>query len=614
MRYQVLLEQATGTEGRAANSINTLSGAWQYMQARMNDAIRNNEDLKAAIGEVTTVITEHAGSIVKLVATLVSAAGKTAAWIIQHKSLALAVVGSLAAFKAFGGGLTMILGLITSIKAAGVPEILGGAGGSINAALMARMGLYGALAVTIWKTVDAYRGMREAREEAAAAAERLALSEARNQGIVNYANETTGLQIANIRELNQLLRDGTVVVDELTGEYLTLEQAQAKIAERNEQQAAIDEERQASLQRMIDYSKQVAEQYGELDLAAINAAYIQENYLNPVLAETAETADNLRKKVGETADAYYDAAVALEAMAAGEAGYEDAQKEMLDARKDYVAAVKRLNDQLWNDAKSTYGEEERALRNSLERRKLEYQKQLQLGVINRRDYSYQISKLEEELQQNLLKLREKAVEKSAEIYGKDSQQYKDAVQEKIDAELDLQREQLQTQKALDNLGTQDRRGRSERGDLQERSDTGDSQSVVERSGRKSKSSFAGGFYGNWDSITKMLNSMTSTSELQKWYQQNRKKISTGQLSSSPFTRALNKHAADLYRQQISELGSENGSATKAAQATARQKNIEQKQITLRFQGQDGKSVSGSFNEGDAGKLMDILKKSGMATA
>ena len=614
IRYQVLLEQATGTEGRAANSITTLAGAWQYMLAQINNAIRNNEDLQKALEEVTTVISKNAGSIVSLMSTMISAIGKTAEWIVQHKELAAGIAGVVVSLKLFGGSLGSILGMINSIKAAGVPEILGGAGGSINSALVARIGLYGTLAATVWKTYEAYKSMREAQDEAEASARRLAATEAYAQGIVNYANETTGLQIKNIGELNNMLRAGTVVVDELTGEYLTLAQAQELQAERTEEQVKRDEERQASFERLIEYNKQMSEAYGDLDMATLTNIDRQKE-LDAAIADTAPTVSNLQKEIKKTADAYYDAVKALRAMTEGEEGYEKAQKKMLSARKAYVNQVKALNDQLWSDAQQTYSEEEQVLRNSLERRKLQLDKQLSQELISREQYIYQAEAAETALAEKILKIRQDAADKSAEIYGQDSEQYKAAALAKIEAELSLEREKLEKLEALNDMAATKAKEKQQAATSEATSANGSGSTSSTSSTSTANKDAASGFYGNWDALTNSINGMTSMDELRSWYQDNRKNLQQQSLSMSAFTRSLAKHAQDLYRARISELKKEASSSNSDSSSSSTSTSTSTtKTMTINLKTATGATVSGTFAESDASKLISLLQQAGLTTA
>lgn len=540
--------------------------------------------------------------------------------------------------------------------------------GRIDAALMKNMGtiaLIGTSVALVSGAVVAYQRMRRAQDEAAAAAERLAMSEARNQGIVAFANETTGLQIKNIRELNQLLRDGKIVVDELTGEFLTLTQAQERQADQTERQVELDQQRQESMQRIIDYNKEMEEQYGEFDIAAINAKYAQD-LLNEAVAAAESPLEELKRNVQKAAEAYADAKDELRKLTEGTEEYAKQLEKVNKLKKAGIDKDKQYKQALFRAEEKRLKQEDQALKNSLERRKLQLDKQLQDDLISRDEYAYEVIRAEEDMQEKILLLKQQGMDGAKKYLGEESDEYKRKTQEKIDAELDLQRVKLEGQETQENLGTSSSgrggsggsrgsggsssrtgssggkipqgerdylegkytkptrlgnetqrqandRYKSERAAAAQNQD--DQAAALDKKEKAGKSAFAGGFYANWDSITNGLNNISSIGKLKEWYQQNKQYMGAqGQLTSSPFSRILNQHATDLYRQRMSELATANVSKNRVDNSALQKRNVEQRQITLRFLGQEGKSVSGSFGENDAGKLMEILKQSGMVTA
>ena len=708
VRYLVLLDQASGTEGRAADSIKTLSGAWQYMQARMNDAIRNNQDLREAIGEVTQVISKHAGTIVHLISMLVSAAGKTAEWILQNKALAATIVGGLAAYKAFGGSLSVILGIMTSMKAAGVPDILSGASGRISAGLMARIGLYGALAATLLATAKAAYDWYQAEQEANQAMQRsITSAQQLTEKVKEYKDALIPQQetvfTANAEQLIELRK-------QLYGAYaywMAQEtELSAQLAKEKSKWFFVDDELVAKLEQQLsearekmiayhqswrDVEQQIkatgaaatqsaadqAEAMGDVAALAKTLATAQKDWasqqvlLNRAIADSKQIIINAKTEVFNAADAYWEAARALAGMTEGEEGYAEQLAKVDRLKKEFVVKDSQYKEALWQAEKKRLEREEQAFQNSYERRKIQLEKQLQDGIISRDEYAYQVIKAEAEMQAEIIQLRQKAVEKSSEILGKDTEQYKQAVQEKIDAELDLQRIKNENQEALDDLtesgNSGPRRGRGRSGEGSSGFGSRDSLSQAERdaidgvyrkaerkgnetqqeasdryererkaaeeklkqeqqSGTTSSSNFAGGFYGQWDSITNKISGITSLDALRAYQNQNRGALGIrGQLSSSAFTRALNKHATDLYRQRLAELGKEQkakleanlqaqiSDLTSKTEKKETTKTKETKQMTLRFQSSSGQAVSGTFNESDASKMVEILRQAGMIT-
>jgi len=404
-------------------------------------------------------------------------------------------------------------------------------------------------------------------------------------------------------------------------------------------------------------------------------------FLDSVFEASKDTIGNLKKEVSKTGDAYWEALRALDGMTKGTKEYAAQLVKVEQAQKAFISAKKRLGDEeerqekerkkrLFDAEKKQLEETEQALKNSYERRKIQLEKQLQDGIISRDEYAYQVIKAEADMQAEIMQLREQAVEKSAEILGKDTEQYKQAVQEKIDAELDLQRIKNERQETLDDLGSggssSSRRGRrgesgsgfgsssmtegerdvrdgvyrkprrntkigetqQEASDRYERERKAAEEKIKQeqQSGTTSSSNFAGGFYGQWDSITNKISGITSLDALRAYQNQNRGALGIrGQLSSSAFTRALNKHATDLYRQRLAELGKEQkakleanlqaqiSDLTSKTEKKETTKTKETKQMTLRFQSPSGQTVSGSFSESDASKMIEILRQAGMIT-
>ncbi len=95
VRYNVFLEQALPLQGKAAESISTMAGAWALARATIHDAVIENENAIAAAKQLAQVIAEHADQIGELATVIISAAAKTMEFVLAHKE-AVGVVGALA--------------------------------------------------------------------------------------------------------------------------------------------------------------------------------------------------------------------------------------------------------------------------------------------------------------------------------------------------------------------------------------------------------------------------------------------------------------------------------------------------------------------------------------
>lgn len=71
-RYAVLVQQASGMNGRAAESVNTLNGALAYMRATIDNSLESNEDLRESIKRASKEIAEAAPEAVKFATALAS--------------------------------------------------------------------------------------------------------------------------------------------------------------------------------------------------------------------------------------------------------------------------------------------------------------------------------------------------------------------------------------------------------------------------------------------------------------------------------------------------------------------------------------------------------------
>ena len=533
--------------------------------------------------------------------------------------------------------------------------------------LMSVVGIaaYGTLAVYAYKAWQSYKDMREAEDEAEAAARRLALSEAELQGRIDYVNETTGLHIKNFQELKELLDDGTVVVDELTGEYLTLAQAEENRNAQIERQIELEEKRQESFQQLLDRNKGIEEQYGKVSIEAINAKYAQD-LLSQAMKEAKNPIDNLKEAVDKATDAYADELAKLGRLTEGTREYKDQLEKVNKLKGEMVSTNKEYQQALYDQEKKRLADEEQAEKNSYERRKIELEKQLQQGIISREDYAFRITQAEEKLQVKLIELKQAGMEAAKKFLGEESDEYKRQTQQKIDAELELQRVKNDKLETLDDLTntssgtsssgngtsggsnsssgtsfTQDEKSimqdvingvyrKAERVGTETQQEANDRYQALRESveqklqqqkdaadtaEKNRRSGLAGGFYGNWDSITNTVNDMTSIGQLRNWYADNRKNLLQQSLSMSAFTRELSKHAQNVYRQRVSDLlqKTKDKESTSSESSSGSGKSSS-KSITLKLKTDKGQSVQLQTGSGDVSKLLSILEQAGLTTA
>lgn len=72
VRYNILVQQASGMHGRAAGSISTMNGALAYMKATIDNTLESNEDLSTSIKEMSREIADAAPDVVSFARSLTS--------------------------------------------------------------------------------------------------------------------------------------------------------------------------------------------------------------------------------------------------------------------------------------------------------------------------------------------------------------------------------------------------------------------------------------------------------------------------------------------------------------------------------------------------------------
>lgn len=647
VRYNVMLEQTAATQGRAAESVRTFNGALALVKSQVANAIANNENFGNAMQRVATLLSDNADEIADFAAALTSAIGDIVEFVIKNKEIVGTLAGAgglIATLGKTSGAVASVGAVMQSVGKTKTPEILG-SGGSLNAALLARIGLLGLLVGIVGKTILAYVNMRAAQEDAAAAEQRAADSAAYAQGVANAAAASTGLQIDSIQQLNQLLRDGAVVRDATAGQYLTIAQAEAKAAAEADRAAAGEARRAESFAAVNAIVEQAAAKFGDLSEATVNAADRQER-LDAALAASATAAELSAASVEGLGDAYVDASRALDSLSQGQEGYEAALERKLDAEKAYTKAVADLKKSTMNAAEEGYQEEERALKQSLELRLLAEQERLEQGFITETEFAKLKAENEKTLSSALLKMREELVAKSAELYGKDSDEYRAAVADKIDAEIELKKVVAETRKALDaNIGVarESRKssesladslravgpagregadvaaqGMSELTEYTEEA-TESQRKLTEEQKKQARADYFGAQYTG---IQQQIASFKSLEEAQKWANQvvtqkngrtytNKDLMSmggAGVAGQSAFTRSANKYAEQLYIQKLNELSRQ--APTKAPGETAAAPG---KMMTVNLKA-GSQTVATTLPEADAGRLLEVLRQAGMVTA
>lgn len=233
VRYQVFLEQTNATQGRAAESVKTLGGAFALVKKTIEDAVTNNKDLAFAMNNVANVIRDNAENIGSMASTLIEVTTKVAEFAIQWKDVLLVLGGVLAVSK----GISVLAGVIKGLDAAmkvmratSAATSLIELAGAANTARIAGVGLSawmtGGLAVAaafaaqqIIPLVQAYMEMKKWEDAARdASKERQAVEERANRK-AQELGKRLGMNIGTMSEFNSLVKEGKIAWDAQTNSW-----------------------------------------------------------------------------------------------------------------------------------------------------------------------------------------------------------------------------------------------------------------------------------------------------------------------------------------------------------------------------------------------------------
>lgn len=244
VRYQVFLEQAIPLQGKAAESINTWSGALAYVRKEVADSIGKNADLAQSLQSVGETIRQNAPALGEMASKMATAAASVIQFVADNRELiadvakwgavflaADVVIGRLlATWKGLNAAMTVMTGLqiipwLRSIEAASAGTITALAG--IKSGIIGLMGAtasyFAGYKLGEWLT------MREHIKGIASAQAELRTATAALSQKFKEVSQSTGMTITSMEQLDQLVKEGKVHYDQLTGTW---------VAGASEQQAA----------------------------------------------------------------------------------------------------------------------------------------------------------------------------------------------------------------------------------------------------------------------------------------------------------------------------------------------------------------------------------------
>lgn len=383
IRLMALEEQSTALRGKAAESINTWSGALAYVRTTVADSIGNNQELVKALAEVGVALRDNAGDIGQFAANIATGAAAAIRFVAANHEVIVEVLKYGAAFTvafnviakltATWRGLNAVMLVVTGSRIIPWLQSLEAgtnlAAAGVSTLKVGMVGLMGATAAFF----AAYRAgewltMRSAIAGTAEAQKQLEKSSGLVAAKFKEISQATGLTITSMEQLDAAVKAGEIHYDELTGTW----KKGAK-----EQQAAIRQTADVSKQvtgAALDAMKKQYQDYASKVRDLQSQIVGRQRSLASELRELARTgmsdvsAWKDQKKEAEEygAAAKRVAAEAKAAYASGDAITGDAKfKEALQYVDDAKAAYKNLNTEV-KSGEQVVVSQQQALKTSLD--------------------------------------------------------------------------------------------------------------------------------------------------------------------------------------------------------------------------------------------------------
>ncbi len=288
VRYNVFLEQSLPLQGKAAESVNTWSGALQLVQATIDDSIGKNQDLIRAMQDVAAILRDNSGELGELASAIATTVGKIIEFIAHNHELlgvllkygavgavALKVIFSMAeGFMAVHAAAKLLLG--TSIiswfaNLRGAVDVAAASTGLLATAF--RVTLAGAAAYGVFeigKLLGALYEWKKASDDLARAQK-----EARSQkdwidpkiaSRLAEVNRELGTQYRSMEEVFQAQKEGRIVYDQTTGAWVrgAAERSRATQQSSNEMKQATGDALKEMQKQYADHVKAIRRLQGQI--------------------------------------------------------------------------------------------------------------------------------------------------------------------------------------------------------------------------------------------------------------------------------------------------------------------------------------------------------------
>lgn len=281
VRYQVFLEQSIPLHGKAAESVNTWSGALALVRTTVADNISTSENLIDSLKGVADVLRDNAADIGQFAAEIANGAAAAIKFAANNREVigevvkygaafgaaAIAVGRLAAAWRGLNAAMAVMTGMQIVPWLRALEASTAGAVAGLNALKIGFVGLMGATAAFFaayklgeWVT------MRADMQALAAAQGELERQTAKVTAKFREISATTGVTVRSMEELDQAVKEGRLHYDELTA---TWKDGSAQQQAATKQTAAVSKQATAEAvtamrKKYQDYVTEVKRLQGEI--------------------------------------------------------------------------------------------------------------------------------------------------------------------------------------------------------------------------------------------------------------------------------------------------------------------------------------------------------------
>jgi TP901 family phage tail tape measure protein len=390
----------------------------------------------------------------------------------------------------------------------------------------------------------------------------------------------------------------------------------------------------AGLDRLEESAKNLGSTFKTLGKDAKEGAKSVEE-VSRELTKTPESAEKTRVAVERTSSSIKDlkseldaATAALKKLTEADEGYQAALDRKLEAQQAYVAAVAEAKREETRIAVQEIYAEERALKDSLDRRLFEIQKMEDLGVVSQLDANRRRLQAQRDYLAEVVEMRQRELDLARETYGAESEEFIQARRAMEAAELDLEKAAWAVTNALresDKAAADLGRSAQETGKQITRGMTSGKKSITDAKEemnelkevtRTAGKEFSNWFYSRLDAVKTAVQEMKTLEELNAYHREYLGAISSP--GASVFDYGVRDYARKQYQERLRELEAQNTRNLSAPEPRTTPQSASQtggsRTLTLNFRAPDGQQVQGAFAEADAGRMLELLRQAGMVVS